>query len=105
MSISNSFLLLVILVIFSCAILPAAKAMDVINSNGNEKDAVNSTEKGENECPKGQSSCWAEYKGKWMTQLINENVNRKINGQNAIYNGTDGTCGVCFCFFGNIKYF
>jgi hypothetical protein len=76
--------------------LPAANAMDVMNSNGT--DAVNSKESaGENECP--DENCWAKYEGKWKTQLHGRNVNNKVNGQNALYNGSDGTCGVTFCFF------
>jgi hypothetical protein len=102
MPISNFFLLVVTLVIFSCAIMPVANAMDVMNLN--VTGAVNSKENaGGNECPE-KPNCWAEYKGKWKTELNGGNVYNKINGQNAIYNGIDDTCGVSLCFFGNIIY-
>jgi hypothetical protein len=85
--------------------MPVANAMDVtMKPKGKHTDALNSTENAGNKCPEGQN-CWVEYQGKWKTQLINENVNNKVGGQNAIYNGIDGTCGVYFCFGNNVKCF
>jgi hypothetical protein len=82
--------------------MPAAIALDVMNSNGNSTEAVNSMGNAGNKCPKGKT-CWDKYMGKWKTKI--DGKKGKVDGQNAIYEGIDGTCGVSFCFFGNVNNF